>query len=239
MLCNTFLLTLQGGYLYEKIKENEYYEDWPYHNLDHATKTMITALNYADECEANGVSVDRFVLIASSLYHDANFYKPLDTTQYSSKEDCSAAVSTHDLRILEVKPDNIKHIADCIRSTERGVICQSPEAKILRKADLSNLAGPFGEMILSSYRLFQEICQEQGFTKGFIDFLSAAKENVHDYLDEDISLGDFDRLNSGRAMWLNGAERNFAILHAILLQPTKIAEQLLNKCVELAQKRDY
>lgn len=239
MQTETLFLTLQGGFLYEKIQEQEYYTDWSYHNLEHVNKTMFAALDFADECEANGLAVNRFVLIASALYHDANFHESLDSTQHRSKEEFSAAIAMRDLTTIEVDQETAEHIAACIRSTERGVICGSTEAKIIRKADLSNLAGPFGEMILSSYNLFQELCQEQGFKKGFVDFLSATKDNVRAYLDEDISLGDFDRISSGRALWLSGAERNFTILHAILDQPPKISEQLLKKILQLARTRNY
>lgn len=237
MQFETLALVLQAGHMYEAV--SDYYSDWAYHNLDHAANTMIKALDFADECEANGVYVNRFVLVASALYHDANYHEPLDTNTYETKEECSAAIATHDLTILGVDAATVEHVADCIRSTARGVSCKTIEAKILRKADLANLAGPFGEMIINSYNLFQEICAESGMSKGFLEFLGTVRLNIQEYLDEDISLGDFDRLDTGRSLWLSSTERNLTILQSVLSLPTRVAEPLINKVVTLAEKRGY
>ncbi len=229
MTSNSFGLSLVGAAFHEQV--DSHYVDLPYHNRAHADQVTLEAFALADYCEENGQAPNRLVLLLASQYHDADFHEDFDSSRFSSKERYSAYIASQELSKKLVPSDTIRQVTSCIRSTERGVPCESLEAKIIRRADLANLAGPLGGMLLSSLNLFNECRQISGIQTGWIDFLRGTRANIQDYLSEDVSFGDFDR-SRDNSLWLQAVEKNLQTIETIILDPAELATKACTQLIE-------
>lgn len=187
----------------------EFYIDLPYHNFEHATHTLDVSLALTEYCEENELSVNRKVIIASALLHDANFHIPIEDHGFRSKEEYSAQIAAEVLPNLGYENDEIAHVQSSIRSTERNIECESLEAKIIRRADLDNLTGSLPELMQNSWKLWLEAWQLSGgsLSLKFDDWMCGIHTNLQAYFDEDVSFGEFDEVN-GRSAFLAAALRN-------------------------------
>lgn len=185
------------------------YADLPYHNFAHALHTWEVAENLADYCEANELSADRRIIMASALFHDAGFEVPLAEHGLHSKEEYSAYIAGQVLPDFSFSTEELVHVQDCIRSTERGIPCQSLEAKIIRRADLDNLTGNIPSLLQNSWKLWVEADQlsEGSLPLQFNDWICGIRSNLQAYFDEDVSFGEFDKVG-GQSIFLAAALRN-------------------------------
>lgn len=231
MKSNVLGLTLLGAAVHERVTPK--YTDWPFHNQQHADQVTLDAMKLANYCEKNGLSSDRSVILVAAQYHDALFHEHSLGSGFSSAERQSAAIAMEESYDLGFTDSQIEHVGACIESTERGVSCQSLEAKIIRRADLANLGGSLGGFVISSFKLYNELHMQKRFPGDWISLIQGSRASLADYLSEDISFGEFDR-HHNKSLWLIQTERNLRILDRIVAQPAESANTLLNKILERA-----
>lgn len=176
-----------------------YYTDLPYHNFGHALYVVENGRQLVRYCEDNGLEPNEKVVFAAGLLHDAGFDVPVSDHGLRSKEEFSAQTAEMILGNHGYTDSEIEHVAACIRSTERGVMCESIEAKILRRADLSNLTGDLEILFEHSRDLWQEswVLEPEKTPITFDQFMKGVHQGLQPYLQEDVSFGDFDRDEQG------------------------------------------
>lgn len=190
-----------------------FYVDLPYHNFEHARDTLSESYRLAEYCETNGLCPDRRVLMASSLFHDAGFNTPLEEHGFRSKEEYSAFIAGQVLPDFGFSQQDTQHVQACIRSTERNVACQTLEAKILRRADLANVAGNMWGFMVGSRLLWEEAGKPVTIDAWLSNALTI-QSSMQAYFDEDVSFGDFDRYRD-MSTFLYNALSNLNTLHQI------------------------
>jgi hypothetical protein len=176
---------------------SERYTDQPpyyYHNFEHACEVLWEAMRLADYVEENGGSVDRKVLIAASLFHDADYYQATPS-KYDSKEAFSAAIFSHQAATYGYVEDERDSVSEIIMATKLGNPPEKLEQKIMVRADIANVGADYvREFLVKSRNFFRE-------TRGLkpdisrLGFAANSLKVLATYLSYDLSLGDFDREN--------------------------------------------
>lgn len=136
-----------------------YYEDiteWPFHNYQHMLETLKATTDIADECASNGLILNRRVLYAAAVFHDAGYHSE-EALKFKCKEKYSAHLAAMVLPELDYSPEEIKHVQECIMATEYNIgdpkleakerlfWQHSDEAKALVRADLINMTWDYRE----------------------------------------------------------------------------------------------
>ncbi len=190
-----------------------YNNDYEYHNWQHIENTLTEARRLVTFCGENGLVVDQEVVELAVLLHDALFDVPEDIHPHQSKEEFSAAVTADVLQGFPVSADKTSHVQACILSTQRGVQCTSPEAIVVRRADLANVADNFDVFMENAGKLLKEFRRINGKDMPIEQWVNGIKQNLDDYFSENLSLGDFDRDRAGFNPFVRGYKRNIARLN--------------------------
>jgi hypothetical protein len=220
------LLTVKETYsLFQNAEEQ--YIDLPYHNFSHAKATLWEAMRLADECEANGVSVNRKALIAASLFHDAGYQ--IDSTEmgHASKEEYSIYLFVEKAgKKTEFSVTDSVTAIEAIKATESGVKPLTLEQKILVRADLANVFSDTRTFLASTYKLYRE---SQGISKlplspsGQTKFIRYSVEILKKYLENDLSLGPWENRS-----WRDQADVNISVLDRLRSIPI-LGSNLINR----------
>lgn len=207
----------------------------PVHNYQHAKGTGIEAVTLAKKAAEQGVTdIDMDVLGPMGSWHDAGYaLRPGIDQTFGTRESYSADMAGRDLLSLGMPRPKVKLTREGIESTAVGVRCKSNTARCFRQADLRNLRGKPIAFLNVTYRLFreQQILDGQPIIpitvnpsrvmKDLVQFAGISHEILTAYLEEDISLGDFDRNEKDESLFAIDAAKNVE-----LLVPTKITDIL-------------
>lgn len=188
----------------------------PYHGYDHPLQTYHKAFELVQLCMANGVMVDVYVITAATLHHDDGYWKRVGIDHdFKSKEKYSAYLANETMLQLGMDPARVEHTKSVIESTEAGVPCKSLEAKIVRRADLDNVADVRMNFLRSTLKLYAESALLSGQampTKpdraDLATFILASHKILSEYIAEDLSLGEFDKGADGRCPFNVAAAKN-------------------------------
>lgn len=207
----------------------------PVHNYAHAKNSGIDAFEIAEEAMKHGVTdIEVDVLKPMGCWHDAGFaLRPGIEQMFGPREVYSSDVAQKDLRVLGMPEPKVLLVGQGIESTAVGVKCLTNTAKCLRQGDLNNLRGPAIPFLNVTYRLYREqqildgkpivpvIINPGRVLREFIQFAGISHEILSTYLEEDISLGDYDRDENGVSLFAKEAVKNVD-----LLVPSRLTEFL-------------
>jgi len=169
------------------------YADLPYHNFEHAKDVLDESMVLADYCEANQVEVNRRVLVAAALFHDAGYYED-SSDNYETKEEYSAFLAMNICQKLGMTEDETEAVGLAIMGTEPAQDCPTIESKIIRRADLANFAGPWRKFIKRSLDFTREEIQLKGIHIAWSDICDRTNYVAGLYFnDTNLCLGDFDK----------------------------------------------
>ena len=209
----------------------------PVHNQAHGIGTGEEALEIAANAAKHGVTdIETDILRALGSLHDAGFaLRPMIDHNFSSKELCSSDIARKSLPTIAMPASKVDLTCAGIESTAAGVKCTTNTARCFRQADLKNVRGDAISFLNVTYRLFREKQILEGkrptlittnfaqFMREFVEFGGISHEILSTYLEEDISLGDFDRDANGRSLFAVEAAKNVD-----LLVPKRLKEILPN-----------
>ncbi|MCB0418325.1 MAG: HD domain-containing protein [Bdellovibrionales bacterium] len=127
----------------EQIAEGYYSPDLPYHNFGHIRAVLDAAEGILDRCDAAGVPANVDIVYYALLFHDAGYIEDHQTKGFKTKEAYSAHIAERELLAKGVDPKIVENVKKTILSTERGASFETNEEKIVRAADLSEIAADF------------------------------------------------------------------------------------------------
>ena len=182
----------------------ELYDDsLPYHNFAHAVEVLNESMRLADLCTENGIYVNRRVLAAAALLHDANYYQD-SANRFKTKEEYSQYIARNILPFFDYDIEEIELVEDCIKGTELGMSCTSIEAKIIRRADIGNVSRNREELLAKTLAFSLEEIQMKGLENiDWDSIVNKAKYVFGIYLEEDdLRLGDFEPTRNGKLCFI-------------------------------------
>lgn len=143
-----------------KQRAEQHYRNLPFHSFTHALDVFYEIETIADDHVKRGTPLEPDVIEDAQiggLYHDAGYFVPLHVHHFKSKEAYSADLMRVDQTELGMPARRIQRIGAAILSTQMDVKPKTKTAKLLRQADLSNVAkmNPI-EIVRNTVRLFRE-----------------------------------------------------------------------------------
>lgn len=162
------------------------------HGFDHELEVFEESMHNADFCEKNGAPVNRRVLAAAALFHDAGFHED-SSHRFKTKEEYSAHILSRVGPWLGMDEDEIKAAEKCIvEATELGQHCSTRVSKCLRRGDLASSAQRRRKFMKRSLNVKRDGTRLNGFCS-WEAFAEGTKMVFAEYLiEEDLSFGDFD-----------------------------------------------
>ena len=127
----------------EKIASRYYNPKLPYHNFGHVVTVIRESERMLEKCRAQGIQVNEDIVYYALLFHDAGYNDNHTALGFDSKEAYSAAISEQVLKENGVDQRTIERVKTAIMSTHMDAKCTCIEDKIVRAADLSELAADY------------------------------------------------------------------------------------------------
>lgn len=185
---------------------------FPYHNFDgHVLSVVALANGIADRVEAAGTPVNRRVLTLAALGHDALFDMVPAFYQCNNSEQVASRYSQQLLKQLGLDEAEVRAVGQAIEASNHSVQPRSIEARILRAADLSTVAGPYEIFRKNTEALFAESLA-RGVGNPFPKFANGSLRYLALYMADLITLTPHSRDESGRSVWHTAAMRNIGRL---------------------------
>lgn len=169
-------------------RARQYYTDLPYHNFSHAETVLEHAEALLDRCERFDVPVNKDVVRAAVLFHDAGYHHDPETYEEPSKEQHSASIAREELKDMDIGPDTRERVAACIISTHREAPFETTEEKVVRAADLAGLASDYETFKENSMTLREEHERLHDEELTDTEWISMMRSTIEQYLTQDIRL---------------------------------------------------
>lgn len=179
----------------------------PYHNWEwHIATSFEAGMKFFDKYQ-NGKTLEQpnannLVIGLAILGHDAGYshYRTLtelqSATGFDSREAYSCHIVEHELLLLGHDQDTIDEVTGCIMATKRGVKPSTINEKIVRRADLANIASDNYEDFATATRNFREEVEgwdNNGEPISLAQFVSASWPILHEYMCDDEPLWPGDK----------------------------------------------
>ena len=171
-----------------------YYDpELPYHNFGHVQRTLADAEQLLIPFREQGVPVDEAVVRYALLFHDAGYREDHTALGYPSKEAYSAAIAREHLSRHGMPESFIERVERAILATEHQARGETLEERIVRAADLYQLAADYAVFRENSERLRQEAALLSGREQSDGEWRERVERIVGSYAAEDLDLGPYFR----------------------------------------------
>lgn len=171
-----------------KTLAKKHYSNLPYHNFDHALQVFEYCKQLIKRCEEFGISVDKETVLISALFHDAGYAEDNKKLGFATKEKYSVYLAKQELEKISYSKLQISGIEACILATEAETIPKTPEQKILRAADLMELAKDYSTFLKNNKLLKKEYELISKKKVSLEEWKANTKKIVLFYLGQDIRL---------------------------------------------------
>ena len=155
----------------------------PYHNAGHALRAVANGERLLRACATTGVQVDATVVRFALLFHDAGYGTDPSTAGCPDAEAYAAALARRALAD-RVAPPVLDDIEAAILATRRGTRPETPEAKVVRAADLADLAADYDTFAAHSEALRVEHERLSGSPMGLPEWRQSVDQLLSGYLEE-------------------------------------------------------
>lgn len=176
----------------EKIASRYYNPKLPYHNFGHVITVIRESERMLEKCQAQGLSVDGKIVYYALLFHDAGYDQDHAALGFDSKEAYSAELSGRVLTGNGVDQETIKKIKTAIMSTHVDAKCTCIEDKIVRAADLSEMAAEYAVFKKNTLNLKRELEESSNKKVTWDEWKQLAINTIELFLREDMEVtGDY------------------------------------------------
>src|SRR4051812_9348529 len=155
----------------------------PYHNAGHALRAVANGERLLRACARTGVRVDPTVVRLALLFHDAGYGTDPSTAGCPDAEAYAGALARRTLsdRIAAPVLDDVEA---AILATRRTSQPDTPEGKVVRAADLADLAAGYDTFAANSEALRVEHERLSGARLGVAEWRRSVDRLLSDYLEE-------------------------------------------------------
>ncbi|RME34809.1 MAG: HD domain-containing protein [Gammaproteobacteria bacterium] len=177
----------------EQEARRHYDPELPYHNFGHVQRTLADAERLLARYREQGIPVDEDVVRYALLFHDAGYREDHSALGYPSKEAYSAAIAREHLGRHGMPESFIEQVERAILATEHQARGETLEERIVRAADLYQLAADYEVFRENSERLRREAALLTGREQGDGEWRERVERIVGSYAAEDLDLGPWFR----------------------------------------------
>lgn len=160
----------------------------PYHNAEHALRVTDAARGILADCHAEGVTVDGTVVLAATLGHDAGYRTDPATVGCRTREEYAAQLTAGVLLAAGWAAGRVDAVTAAILATHAAAAPSSTEEKVVRAADLAELAADYDRFAVNSELLSAEAELLSGSPISAAQWRNGAIRVLCGYLSEDIRI---------------------------------------------------
>lgn len=197
----------------EKTASRFYNPKLPYHNFGHVVTVVRESEKMLDMCRQEGIEVDEKIVYYALLFHDAGYDEDHVSLGFDSKEAYSAELAEQVLKERGMDGELIKRIKTAIMSTHVDAKCTCVEDKIVRAADLSELAAEYKVFKKNTLDLKQELETSSNRVITWEEWKQLAVDRIELFLREDMEVTS-NYLNNGESSFHKNARANLTALMA-------------------------
>jgi len=176
---------------FRRIVKTLYIPKFPYHNFPHAANVYQETLDIIQRCQAENVPVNKIVVYFSALGHDLGYGLNHRALGYPTKEALAADWTGRIMFYLGIDPEIILLTKGAIQGTQKDAAVLTNEAKILRAADLAELAKDLPTFVRNNRLLKEEWELLNGKKISWPDWKTQTKKIVEFFLSQDIRLTSY------------------------------------------------
>lgn len=198
-----------------------YSDELPYHNFGHAQGAVEVGMRIVDQCEKEGIPIDRLVVKYALLFHDAGYHEDHRAKGYDTKELYSTVLARNTLQKYGYPDEFIRKVERAIVSTEHDADFSTNEAKAVRAADLANLGSDYATFVRNTKALKKEYELMRHTELTWDQWKAMTKNVVEYYLAQDIRLTSAHDTSEGESRFHVTAR---AILEQFLTTPNEELE---------------
>lgn len=171
-----------------------WYIDLPYHNFLHVREVLWECMEIADAYEESGAEINRKILVAAALFHDAGYYLTPEQFGFEDKETFSAAVLGMYGDKYGMTTEELRLAQSAIMATKLGAPVTNDYDIILVESDIANVGDDYDSSFLYKKELFHK--ETELLKHCSIDpteFSISSIKVICGYLAVNLSLGPFDK----------------------------------------------
>jgi predicted metal-dependent HD superfamily phosphohydrolase len=180
----------------------------PYHNFDHVMATYAAAKRIIGHCLQENISVDETVVEFAVLFHDAGYDKDYKHEGFASREAYATFLAEEVLSDRKIPESTIQKVKETILATRQQGEFTNVEQKIVRAADLDNMAGSYEEFRRNNLLLKQEAEMLGGKKITWSDWKRGTKNVIEYYLSQEIHLTKNYADEQGRSVFHTKTREN-------------------------------
>lgn len=186
------------------------YKPLPYHNFEHVIQTVKNAEIIIDNYRKEAVPVNEKVVYCACIFHDAGYSEDCFKEGFNSKEEYSAFLARKTLRGFNEEEKIIDLVRSCILATHREGFFKSNEEKIVRAADLAEMAKGYDVFLSNNQKLYFEVKSMTGKEIPWLEWKNKTKDIVEFYLSQDIRLTSAHDTEQGESVFHKMVKMNLA-----------------------------
>jgi len=198
----------------EKIASRYYNPKLPYHNFGHVVTVIRASELVLEKCRAQGIKVDEQVVYYALLFHDAGYDEDHTALGFDSKEAYSAVLAEQLLKEQGVDQNTLEKIKTAIMCTHMDAKCISVEDKIVRAADLSELAADYMVFKKNTLNLKKELEMYSNRKVSWDEWKQLAVNTVELFLREEMEVINDYYDGNGVSLFHKNARANLQTLLA-------------------------
>ncbi len=180
-----------------------YSPELPYHNFNHARQAVANGRNILAACEREGIDVDAEVVYYALLFHDAGFMEDPCAHGCASREAYSAAIAEELLGAAGLSREKIEAVKAAILATTRDAEFTTAEEKVVRAADLADMAGDYAVFRRNTDRLRKEQELLTGESVSEEEWRRQVGKVIGFYLTQEIGLTEYFTPRDGQSSAFN------------------------------------
>ncbi len=179
----------------------------PYHSFPHAVNVHRETLPILEHCKEEGVPVHELVMYFASLGHDLGYGLNHRVLGYPTKEALAADWTGRIMFYLGIDTEIILLTKGAIQGTEKNASILTNEAKVLRAADLAELAKDLPTFVRNNRLLKEEAELLSGKIISWSDWKEQTKKIVEFFLSQDIRLTSYHDDEKGNSRFHVAAQK--------------------------------
>ncbi|HSX48165.1 MAG TPA: hypothetical protein VLF41_01510 [Candidatus Nanoarchaeia archaeon] len=170
----------------EQIAASLYDPSLAYHNFDHVESALREAELICQSYHRHGLPIDDKIVMLALLFHDAGYHEDHASKGFDSKEAYSAHLAKQQLAKLGLDDQLISSITQAIMSTHKDAVAVTNEDKVVRLADVANIAGDYQQFITNTRKLKLEFESMNHRTMSWEDWKQFNLAILECYLKQDL-----------------------------------------------------
>lgn len=168
-----------------ELMASKHYADIPFHNFDHIKDVLKYAEEIMEQCEKEGIVINKEVVKTALLFHDAGYHENHKEKGFLDKEAYSASIAQQEMEKIGYSSEFISEVKMSIMTTMKNGEPATNEQKLTRISDISNLFGKYEKFMDYNILLKKEVKYMNNKSYSWSEWKNIMKNVMEFYASQD------------------------------------------------------